>query len=142
MVFAQIKDSVVVNTLVLGDGVDQEPFLSGYDHLVRIDELNPRPGVGFTYDGANFSAPAVPPEPIPNVTPRQFRQALVIQGVSLQAISDAINTFPEPTRSLVQIEWEYSVAFIRSNPLVNSVGAMLGMNSAQLDTLWRFAATL
>lgn len=81
-------------------------------------------------------------QPIPDVTPRQIRQALVLSGVSLASIDAAIDTLPEPTKSLVRIEWEYSVAFIRTNPLVAQVGAIIGWTSDQLDALWRFAKTL
>jgi hypothetical protein len=79
---------------------------------------------------------------IPDVTPRQIRQAIILSGISIASIEAAIDTLPEPTKSLVLTEWDYSIAFQRNRPLVNQVGAMLGMSSAQLDALWRFAATL
>lgn len=78
----------------------------------------------------------------PNVTPRQIRQALVLSGISLTDIETALNSLPEPTKSLAIIEWEYSVAFIRTNPLVEQVGLMLGWTSEQLDDLWTFAYKL
>lgn len=78
----------------------------------------------------------------PDVTPRQIRQALVLKGVSISMIEDALASLPEPTRTLAQIEWEYSVAFIRRNPLVEQVGLLLGWTSEQLDDLWTFARKL
>lgn len=81
-------------------------------------------------------------EPIKDVTPRQIRQAMVLSGVTMEQIDAAIASLPEPTKSLARIEWEYSTLFIRSNPLVSSVGTMLGWSSDQLDALWRLAATL
>lgn len=78
----------------------------------------------------------------PDVTPRQIRQALILSGVSMQSIADALSTLPSPQKELAQTEWEYSTMFIRTNPLVNSVGAMLGWTSAQLDNLWNYARTL
>lgn len=81
--------------------------------------------------------------PMPGpVTPRQMKQALVLSGVTLQQIEDALNSLSEPTRSLAKIEWEYSLEFQRTRPIVASVGAMLGWSSQQLDSLWAFAATL
>lgn len=79
---------------------------------------------------------------IVDVTPRQIRQALILHGVSLTDIENALALLPEPTRSLAQIEWEYSVMFLRRNPLVEQVGQMLGWTSEQLDDLWIFAAKL
>lgn len=76
------------------------------------------------------------------VTPRQIRQALLLQGLSLETIENALNSLPEPTKSLALIEWEYSLEFQRNRPLVNSVAQLLGMTDEQLDTLWVFAASL
>src|ERR1017187_66994 len=84
-----------------------------------------------------------PPTPvIPDVTPRQMRQALVLAGVNIANIDAAIATLPQPMQSLTQIEWDYSLAFERNNPLVAEIGAMMGWTSAQLDALWLFAGTL
>lgn len=80
--------------------------------------------------------------PIWDVTPRQIRQALVLNNVTMAQIESALDALPEPTKSLAKIEWEYSTAFVRSNPLVAQVGVALGWTSQQLDNLWRFAKTL
>lgn len=88
---------------------------------------------------------AMPPQnliTLPDVTPRQMRQALVLSGISMSMIEDALASLPEPTKSMAQIEWEYSLAFQRNRPLVAQVGQMLGWTSEQLDELWRFASTL
>jgi hypothetical protein len=77
-----------------------------------------------------------------DVTPRQIRQALLYSGISLTDIDAALNSLPEPTKSLAIVEWEYSIAFQRSRPLVEQVGQMLGWTSQQLDDLWRLAASL
>lgn len=82
------------------------------------------------------------PEDIPDVTPRQIRQALILSGITLQQIDDALATLPEPTKSLAMVEWEHSISFQRSRPLVASVGQMLGWTSEQLDNLWLYAGTL
>lgn len=79
---------------------------------------------------------------IPDVTPRQIRQALILSGVTMAQITDALNSFSEPIKSLANAEWEYSNAFDRKRPLVEAVGQMLGWTSQQLDDLWKFAGTL
>lgn len=89
---------------------------------------------------AQFSK--APVKIIPDVTPRQMRQALILSGVSMEAIDTALNGLSEPTKSLAKAEWEYSLSFQRNRPLVQQVGQMLGWTSEQLDALWEFAATL
>lgn len=79
---------------------------------------------------------------IPSVTARQFRQALVLMGISTDTIEAALNSLPEPTKSLATIEWQYSNAFERNRPLVIEVGQMLGYTSDQLDAIWELAASL
>lgn len=78
----------------------------------------------------------------PDLTPRQVRQALILLGYSLQQIEDAIAQLPEPQRSLAQVEWEYSVAFVRTNPLIAQVAQILQWSPEQLDSMWDFARTL
>lgn len=85
----------------------------------------------------------VPPQnDLPDVTPRQIRQALILSGVSLSTIDSAIDAMPEPTRSLARTEWEYSNAFERNRPLVKQVGIAMGWTDEQLDNLWILAGTL
>lgn len=84
------------------------------------------------------------PDPDPEiepVTPRQMRQALLAWNL-LSTVEGAINSMSEPTKSYAKVEWEYSLQFNRSHPLVNQMGAALGMTSEQLDNLWLLAATL
>lgn len=143
MIYAQIKDSIIENVIIIDDESLLSLFSEGYDDLVQIDDVNPRPGPGWSYDGEDFAPPVVEESSeIADVTPRQIRQALVLMGISLTDIDNALNALPEPTKSLARIEWEYSISFQRHRPLVESVGAMMGWNSTQLDNLWRFAAGL
>lgn len=93
---------------------------------------------------AKLAVYATPPKAaeVPSVTPRQIRQALVLSGVSIPSIEAAIASLPEPQKSFAQIEWEYSTLFIRSNPLVAQIGAVVGFTSDQLDSLWKLAGSL
>ena len=76
------------------------------------------------------------------VTPRQIRIALVVSGFSLSTIESAIDSLPEPNRSIAKITWEYSVEFQRNNPLLSSMAPMLGLSEAQIDGLFALASTL
>lgn len=89
-----------------------------------------------------FFAKAPESAPIPDVTPRQIRQALILSGISMEQIDAALDSLPEPTRSMAKIEWEYSIAFQRSRPLVAQVGVMLGWTPEQIDDLWNLARGL
>lgn len=50
MIFAQIKNGIVQNTIVLEDESLSEVFQNGFDHLIRVDQLEPRPSIGWSYD--------------------------------------------------------------------------------------------
>lgn len=116
-----------------------------YNHLgVKCGELelpNTTSEEVWTEKLAEYAKPPVTTE-FPDVTPRQIRQALILSGVSMSQITDALNTLPEPMKSLANAEWEYSNSFQRTRPLVASVGQMLGWSSTQLDALWKFAGSL
>ena len=80
---------------------------------------------------------------VPQSAPRkQARQALVLAGLYEHAIA-AIAAIPDPQqRLLAQIEWDDSPVYERQSPLVQQVGAALGLSEAQLDDLFISASTL
>ena len=117
-----------------------EEFVSSnahlYQQIIRVDEMPRMPKLGWLFENGALVTN------LPDVTPRQMRQALILSGVSMDMIDTALNALPEPAKSLAHAEWEYSISFKRNRPLVNSVGAMLGWTQDQLDSLWTFAGTL
>ncbi len=76
------------------------------------------------------------------VTPRQIRTALVLSGFLISSIESAINSLPEPQKSITFIAWDYSTEFQRDNPLIMSMAPMLGLNESQIDDLFIYAAGL
>ena len=76
------------------------------------------------------------------VSPRQMRIALVMSGISLDIVESAINSLPEPNRTMAKITWEYSVEFQRNNPLLVAVAPALGLTSKQVDDLFTLASKL
>ena len=76
------------------------------------------------------------------VSARQIRQALVLSGITMAQIEQALNSMPEPNRSLAFIEWEYSNEFQRYRPLTIAVAQMLGWTEDQMDDLWVLAFSL
>jgi len=85
--------------------------------------------------------PEVPHIP-ESITPRQAKQALFLNGVTSVMVEAAINELPSPNKELAMIEWEYSTAFLRSNPLVNQIGAVFGKTPADIDAIWVLGETL
>jgi hypothetical protein len=89
--------------------------------------------------------PEVTPAPIivpTTITRRQARQKLLLIGL-LDDVEPAINAIPDATqRALAMIEWQDSQAFERHRPLVISIGAALGLDSVDLDTLFIEASAL
>ena len=59
MIYAQIKDDLVKNTIVLDDVSLTPVFSAGFDHFKRIDTLNPIPGIGWTYVNSVFTEPEI-----------------------------------------------------------------------------------
>lgn len=60
MVYAQIKSEKVINCIILDDESLLPLFQEGYDLVIRIDELSPRPGPGYSYISGEFSPPMAP----------------------------------------------------------------------------------
>jgi hypothetical protein len=70
-------------------------------------------------------------------TPRQARLAL-LGGGKLANVKQMVNSLSEAD----QITWEYATEINRSDPLIKSMGAALGMTEAQIDNMFRVAVTL
>lgn len=62
MIYACILNGVVENTIV-ADPEFVERIASQWDHVIRIDQLDPQPGMGWLYDGEVFTNPFAPEEP-------------------------------------------------------------------------------
>jgi hypothetical protein len=75
------------------------------------------------------------------VTPRQARLALLSAG-QLVNIDAAISALEEPTKSFVEIEWEYAVSIERMSPWVIAMTESLGMTAEEVDQLFEGAALL
>lgn len=58
IVYAQVKDGIVVNTIVLNDSRLIDLFSADCDEVVNITALDQRPSIGWAYDGAEFLPPA------------------------------------------------------------------------------------
>lgn len=86
-------------------------------------------------------AAAVAPQVPQQVTMRQARLALLHAGL-LDNVGEAIDSLPSPDKEVARIEWDYSSAVERNRPLVDMIGAALGLDAAALDTMFVTAAAL
>ncbi len=108
---------------------------------------NPQPGRTdndpLPDDHPDVAAFLNPPPPMPALTARQLRLGLVLNGISLSSVEAAIDAIEDETdREVARIEWEYATTFERSHPLVNQIGAALGLTPEQIDDMWAEAAAL
>jgi len=78
------------------------------------------------------------PSDVPQeVTPRQFRLALLQAGVSPAAITQALQG-----NEAALTEWEFALSVRRDHPLIATMAAMLGKTDADVDAIFQLAATL
>jgi hypothetical protein len=61
MIFAQITDNLIVNTIQIDDIAVVPMFTEGYDACVQIDNIAPQPAIGWSYDGTDFTNQATLP---------------------------------------------------------------------------------
>ena len=139
------KDGVEIHTLQIENGVATiEPAFEGIQELLQglTDKqriLNALSQFDLEYVWAvTYETP-----PAPALTRRQFRLALVTNGYNLADIELLIDqTTDAMQRQIIQIEWQDATVFERNSSSLLAMAALMGISSAQLDTLWSQALTL
>ena len=138
------KDGVEIHTLQIENGVATiEPALEGIQELLQgltdkqqilnaLSQFNPDYVWAVTYETP----------PVPSLTRRQFRLALVTNGHNLTDIEALIAQIEDDMqRQIIQIEWQDATVFERNNSSLLTMAAMMGLSSAQIDALWSQALT-
>lgn len=59
MIFAQLKNNIIENVILLNSEEDAEAFLGSYDAIQRIDNVDPVPQIGYIFNGEAYSAPEI-----------------------------------------------------------------------------------
>ena len=139
------KDGVEIHTLQIENGVATiEPAFEGIQELLqgltnKQQILNALSGFNSEYVWAvTYEAP-----PVPALTRRQFRLALVMNGFALADIEALINQIEDDMqRQIIQIEWQDATVFERNNSSLFVMAALMGLSSSQIDELWSQALTL
>lgn len=88
--------------------------------------------------------PVVPPPPVPeSVGPAQLRIAIRhLHGITSGAVYAVISAIPDAAdQDDARDLWEYATVIRRDHPLIASLAAAFELASAQIDDVFRLAAT-
>lgn len=94
--------------------------------------------IGDLWDGTNYTRPDPVPVVPQAVTRRQAKQALFLAG-RLADVEAALNALPSPDKEIALIYWEEAGTFDRNHPLIEQIGAALGLD---VDALFITAEAL
>ena len=128
-----MRAAIIENGIVVNIAEADEAFAQSQGWIITDDAQ-----IGWSYADGVFTAPPPQPEPVPaSASPLQIRKALRQMG--LKASIDAyIATQDDET----QESWEYAVQIDRDNPLIAAAADELEKTEAEIDDLFRLAATL
>ena len=139
------KDGVEIHTLQIENGVATiEPAFEGIQELLQgLTDKQQILNALSQFDLEYVWAVTYETPPVPALTRRQFRLALVTNGYSLADIESLIAQITDDTqRQIIQIEWQDATVFERNNSSLLAIAAMIGLSSAQIDELWEQALSL
>ena len=124
---AIVQNGVVENVVIVGQLSDIPGALDGTSA-----------SVGDTWDGSSFHRPVVV-EPVPEIVSRfQGKAALATMGLlsTVEAFLDQYGS------DLQKLAWTEVQEFRRFSPMILELAVPLNLTSAQLDDLFRLAATI
>lgn len=91
-------------------------------------------------DGTWVVAPIVIPVPS-QVAMWALRESVMFAG-EMSAITDALNSLPEPEKAIAWNRWEYKESIVRNSPIILQLQSMLGWTNEFVDTLYKNAAEI
>jgi hypothetical protein len=69
-----------------------------------------------------------------SISARQVRLWLIDNNIDLNNVTNIINTIEDPIlRQKTLVEWEYAPYIERNHPLIETLGASLGLTPEQID---------
>jgi hypothetical protein len=139
------KDGVEIHTLQIENGVVTiEPEFDGVIDL--LNGLNDKQQILNALSGFNPEyvwAVTYQDPPVPALTRRQFRLALVLNGYNLADIELLINQIADQTqRQIIQVEWQDATTFERHSNNLLVMADLMGMDKPTVDALWTQALAL
>jgi hypothetical protein len=128
-----MRDEPIIRAInLLRPGASWSMTDADFSTLIWLDRTQTTP----TLDEVNAAIASLP-SLIPSVTPRQARLALKAAGL-LDKVTAAVAAADQAT----QITWEFASQIDRNSPVSATLGAQLGLTSAQIDALFIQASTL
>ena len=91
-------------------------------------------------NGAWVVAPIVVPVPT-QVAMWALRESVMFAG-EMSAITNALNSLPEPEKAIAWNRWEYKESIVRNSPIILQLQSMLGWTNEFVDTLYKNAAEI
>ena len=86
--------------------------------------------------------PEPPMVPV-SISPRQIRLWFIQNNIPLSTVENAINSIEDVVlRETTKVEWEYSPYVERNHPMINALGAILGLTPEQIDQAFITASVL
>ncbi len=87
--------------------------------------------------------PIQPPSVPESISPRQIRLWFIQNNIPLSTIETAINNIEDSIlRETTRVEWEYSPYVERNHPMINTLGAALGLTPEMIDQAFITASSL
>jgi len=78
-----------------------------------------------------------------SISPRQIRLWFIQNNIPLATVENAINGIEDVVlRETTKVEWEYSPYVERNHPMINNLGAILGLTPEQIDQAFIAASAL
>lgn len=133
MRYARIDGGVVADVVLAGEN------WASPDGEIYVPDPSGAAQIGGSWDGLHFAPPPAPSGPVPErVDMWQARAALRLAG-----IYDAADAAISASGNAALIEaWTNGNTFRRDSPAIVQLGQMLGLTSAQIDSLFRAAADI
>lgn len=133
MRYAIITAGIVENIVEWDGGAGWSPA----EGSTAVEAVGPI-SIGWTFDGEEFAPPGVTILPAPDsVSARQFKLQLLASG-----LLDEVEGWIGSQGAAVQIAYDNSGVFVRSEPMMQSGFAALGFSEEQIDGFFRAASVL
>lgn len=72
------------------------------------------------------------------LTPRQFRDAFIDHDTMSDDVTAAINKIADMKDLAKALNaWEYPTQFVRTEPLIEQIGAIFSLTPEDIDDMWR-----
>jgi hypothetical protein len=140
-------NNVIVNAIVVDEQYTAPEGLTFYTHETA--------SLGWGFDGVSFLPPQeeVLPDPVPDLTVRQFMIALHLSGLITEseardrntiplAIDAVFGTLPPSGAAAARITWAMMTSVPRNDPMVDALGPVFNKTAEEIDDFFRQAALI